>query len=219
MSEFNWGGPPYDGGFMGDLVFFGGFLALGQAPFVAAFVWVMLREAQRSLRSNYTAGTVAVFWTLAGFVGWTFGSAICVSLYSVPDVLAESVRWVALGAAQGVFLAAALIPVASPPGNGEEPQETSASEEESAGRGSATRRARSATFSRVFAAWVAASVVGGLLFESWRATEVAARTNVLENLGLAENVANIMIPYALAVPILYGIPTGLVFSPSVAPLD
>ena len=65
--------------------------------------------------------------------------------------------------------------------------------------------------------WTLASAVGGLLYELWNSLDIAARQNptkdtigrYLENAGLAENVAFEVIPAALAVPVLYGIPTGL----------
>ena len=49
------GGPPYDGGFLGDLALFGGFLALGQAPFVAVFVLATHGRAAERTGIGYVA--------------------------------------------------------------------------------------------------------------------------------------------------------------------
>ena len=198
----------YDGGFMGDLVFFGGFLALGQAPFVAVFVWFCACAAgSRSWRGYTAAVAVAIAWPVAGFVGWTFGSFVEVSvseplpLYSDLRVVVGSVRWLVVGVMEGFVLATAVgIFSASEP------------------RGSAGRPW--AVLLGLGAAWVAGSVIGGLLFEWWEALEVAARSNelneaicgYLEGLGVAENVARVVVPYALFLPLLYGVPTGWVFS-------
>jgi hypothetical protein len=198
LIEFNWGGPPYDGGFMGDLVLFGGFLALGQLPFVAAFFWLLLRQAGDPRRQSYAvAAGLTIAWPLVGFVGWTLGSYIEVSLstsiplYSDLRVLAEAVRWLVVGVAEGVVLAVTIVP--------------------------ALRRYGRAAFWAL--AWIAASVVGGLLYEAWSATEIAARSNALneaigrslEGFGVAENVAYVVVPHALFVPVLYGVPTGAAF--------
>ncbi len=198
LIEFNWGGAPYDGGFMGDLVLFGSCLALGQAPFVAGFVWFLFRKvgSPRWQRCATVAGLMIV-WPLVGFVGWTFGSYIevplstSIPLYSALRVLAGAVRWLVFGVAEGAVLALAIVPVI-------------------------LRWGRAALWAP---AWIAASVVGGLLYEAWSATEIAARSNgfneaiggSLEGLGVAENVAHVVVPHALFIPVLYGIPTGVVF--------
>lgn len=85
--------------------------------------------------------------------------------------------------------------------------------------GARTRR-RGGRWAPVFvgvAAWTAASVCGGLCYEFWAALDVAARQNrlnevigrSLEGLGMAENVAYVVVPRALFLPLLYGLPTGL----------
>lgn len=205
LVEFYWEYPEggYDGGFVGDLVFFGGFLALGQAPFIASFVWANARRslAEHSPWRRDIAGVVAlltvVAWPVAGFVGWTLGSfaevpiSTALPLYSALGVLAASVRWLVFGVAEGVILALVIF--------------------------LAVRELRRAVFCAF--AWIVASVVGGLLYEAWAATEVAARSNdlneaiggFLQGIGVAENVAYVMVPHALFVPVLYGIPTGFVF--------
>lgn len=198
LIEFNWGGPPYDGGFMGDLVLFGGFLALGQAPFFAGFVWFLSRQAGNPRWQRYlVAAGLMIAWPLVGFVGWTLGSYIevplstSIPLYSALRVLAGSVRWLVFGVIEGVVLALAIVP--------------------------AFRRWGRAALGAL--AWIAASVVGGLLYEAWSATEIAARSNelneaiggFLEGFGVAENVAHVVVPHALFVPVLYGIPTGVAF--------
>lgn len=100
MVELNWGGPPYDGGFAGEAVFFGGFLAVGQAPFVAAILWFLLGEAGASRGQRSVAPVVAgVLWPLAGFVFWTIGSyyeaGISAPLYSAARPLAGLLPWFA----------------------------------------------------------------------------------------------------------------------------
>lgn len=195
LIEFNWGGPPYDGGFMGDLVFFGGFLALGQAPFFAVFVWFLFRRlGNPGWQRRAVAAGVTIAWPLVGFVGWTLGSSIevllstSIPLYSDLRVLAGAVRWLVFGVAEGVVLALAIVPAL---------------------RGWGLARLFTLT-------WIVASVVGGLLYEAWSATEIAARSNelneaiggVLLGFGVAENVAYVVVPHALFVPLLYGIPTG-----------
>lgn len=198
LVEFNWGGPPYDGGFMGDLVLFGGFLAFGQVPFLAGFVWFLFRQAgnPRWQRHAVAAGLM-IAWSLVGFVGWTLGSYIAVPLstsiplYSALRILTGAVRWLVFGVAEGVVLALAIVPALR-------------------GWGRAAPLA---------VAWIVASVVGGLLYEAWSATEIAARSNEineaiggsLESLGVAENIAHVVVPHALFLPVLYGIPTGLAF--------
>ncbi len=84
---------------MGDLVLFGGFLALGQLPFVAAFVWFLFGQAGYSRWQRYAVvAGLMIAWPLAGFVGWTLGSYLDVSLstvmpsHSVLRVLVGSVR-------------------------------------------------------------------------------------------------------------------------------
>lgn len=199
-AEYPGGG--YDGGFMGDLVLFGALLAFGQAPFVAFFVWT-LSGAARDLRRGrgLAAAGVAIGWCLAGIFGWTLGSYVEVSvsesvpLYSPVSVLAGSVRWLIFAAVQGVVLAGAgsLAPGAF--------------------------RGRAALFGKAYFLWVATSAVGGLLYEWWESLELAARSNgvnqaiggTLTGEGVAENVAYVMVPHAIFVPILYGVPTGLAF--------
>ncbi len=221
LVEFNWGGPPYDGGFMGDLVFFGGFLALGQIPFVTLFAWSVFRQAGNRPWQKYSvAAGLMIAWPLAGFVGWTLGSFIevplstSIPLYSTLRVLAGSVRWLVVGVAEGIILAWACVFLSNPVSDG---AERDAAGDMARGTG---RISRVALFSLCAASWVVASVVGGLLYEAWAATEVAARSNdlnaaiggFLQSLGVAENVAYVVIPHALFVPLLYGIPTGVVFT-------
>ena len=201
LIEFNWGGLPYDVGFMGYLVLFGGFLAFGQAPFVAVFVWSLVRGVGAQSWRRYTAVvTVAVAWPMAGLFGWTFGSFVEVSLsdiflYSHSSVAARSVRWLVVGVAEG-FILAAVLPAPS-----------------------WRRDAGRVALLGLCAAWAGVSVVGGLLVESWAALEFVVRSNeinqaigeFLEDLGVAENVARVVFPYALFVPLLYGVPSGWVF--------
>lgn len=66
-------------------------------------------------------------------------------------------------------------------------------------------------------AWITATVFGGLCYEFWIALDVASRQNrlndaigrTLEGVGVAENVAHVVVPHALFLPVLYGVPTGL----------
>lgn len=201
LIEFNWGGPPYDGGFAGDLMFFGGFLALGQAPFVAAILWCVFGEAGAGRGLRYAVALwTGVLWPVAGFVGWTLGSylevGISAPLYAATRSLAGVVPWTAIGVGQAgiVGIALAVAPRASTRGRG--------------GRWTVV-------FAGV-AAWTAASVLGGMCYEFWAALDVAARQNhlndaigrFLEGLGAAENVAYVVVPHVLFLPLLYGIPTG-----------
>lgn len=208
--EFNWGGPPYDGGFMGDLVLFGGSLALGQAPFVFFFVLRLCRGTERRPWTGYVVAVCsALLWTLMGFVGWTVGSYYEVgfetTLYSSLGVLAGIFPWLSLGALEGIVLMVILA--------------------------AAWRLRRDVSGSRVrsrgFAgtlvvsgvAWALASSIGGLFYEYWASFDVAARQNrikdaigaLLEGAGVAENVAFEVVTSALVIPIVYAVPTGLVF--------
>lgn len=112
--EFNWVGPPYDGGFMGDLVLFGGFLALGQASFVFFFVLRLCGGTEGRPWTGYVvAGCSALLWTLMGFVGLTAGSYYEVgfetSLYSNLGVLAGILPWLFVGVLEGVVLVVAAL--------------------------------------------------------------------------------------------------------------
>lgn len=199
LIEFNWGGPPYDGGFLGELVLFGGFLALGQAPLVALFVLMLHGRAVGWARDGNVAAGLALSWTLAGFVGWTLGSYFeiffATPLYSNLRVLAGAASWLLVGVLEGGVLIVAL---------------ASVEDRRSGSRGS--------TGALVICgvAWILASTVGRLLYEIWYSFDVAARQNpikdavgaYLEDAGVAENVAFEVVPLALFVPILYGIPTG-----------
>lgn len=79
------------------------------------------------------------------------------------------------------------------------------------------RELRAGTLVLYGVAWVAATIVGGSFYEYWRSLDIAVRENHLNNsiglsltsAGLAENVAYVVVPNALFVPILYGTPTGL----------
>ncbi len=192
----------YDGGFMGDLVLFGALLALGQAPLVAFFVWKLLGAAGvRPWRKGFAAAGVAICWSVAGVVGWAVGSYVEVSvsgsvpLYSALSVLAGAVRWLVFAVFQGVVLAGAVSLV---PG---------------------ALRDRAALSGTGFSLWVATGAVGGLLYEWWESLDLAARSNgvnqaiggALTGAGVAENVAHVLVPHAIFVPILYGVPTGLAF--------
>lgn len=61
------------------------------------------------------------------------------------------------------------------------------------------------------------TVPGGLFYELWAALDVAAGANpvnevigdLLLGLGVAENIARVVVPHALFVPLLYGTPTGI----------
>ncbi len=118
LIEFNWGGPPYDGGFAGSLLLFGGFLALGQAPFFVAFVPRLLCRGATSgdgggMGGGLVTGT-AVWWVFAGFLGWVVGSAVQVALpisYSPfsPSLplwaFGTALPWLCMGIAQTPILA------------------------------------------------------------------------------------------------------------------
>ena len=189
LIELNWGGPPYDGGFLGDLVLFGGFLSLGQAPFVSVFVSALVGRS----RAGYVAAVLsAVSWPLMGFVGWAFGSYFEVGsqtpLYSDTHIFVGVLPWLVVGALDGVVMVAALASVGG---------------------------LRAAGISGV--AWVVASATGGLFYEYWYSLDIAAEQNKIkdaigtyvEGFGFAENVAFEVVPVALFLPLLYGIPTGL----------
>lgn len=192
----------YDGGFMGDLVFFGALLALGQAPFAAVFAWSLLGAAGvRPWRRRLGAAGAAVGWSVAGLVGWVLGSYVevplsgSVPLYSDLSILTGSVRWVVFALVQGVVFVGAL------------------------SLGSGVPRDRAVLFGLAFLPWVTTSAVGGLLYEWWASLDVAARSNgvnraiggALTDAGVAENVAYVLVPHAIFVPLLYGVPTGLAF--------
>ena len=209
LIEFNWGGPPYDGGFAGDLMLFGGFLALGQAPFVMFFVSSLSGSAVDTAWTGLvSAVSSAVSWMIAGFVGWTMGSflevGLATPLYSGAGVLAGVLPWILVGAIEAVVLAAALASVLS----------LRASDRPAP----SGRAGRSVTLVVSGLVWIVSSVIGGLLYEYWVSLDVAARQNpikdaigtYLEGVGIAENLAFEVVPGALAFAILYGIVTGLV---------
>lgn len=181
---------------------FGALLALGQAPFVAVFAWSLPGAAGvRPWRKRLGVAGVAITWSVAGLVGWVLGSFAevplsgSVPLYSDLSILTGSVRWVVFALVQGVVLAGAL------------------------SLASGALRSRAVLFGLAFLAWVMTSAVGGLLYEWWASLDVAARSNgvnqaiggALTGAGVAENVAYVLAPHAIFVPILYGVPTGLVF--------
>ena len=190
LIEFNWGGPPYDGGFAGDLMLFGWFLALGQAPFVAGF-FLALRMEGRFAGGIGAAVFLAVLWAFFGLVGWTLGSYFEVwlqtPLYSGLRVLAGVLPWLCVAVLEAVVFVIALDRV--PPG------------------------------ARLVCGlvWVAAVGTGGFLYEWWNFLDIAAMQNpikdaigaYLEGLGVAENLAFQVVPLALSLPLLYGVPTGL----------
>ena len=191
LIEFNWGGPPYDGGFAGELALFGGFLALGQAPFMAVFAWSACRRVRGSV-AVYVGALTSVAWTVVGLVGWTLGSFVEVSLetplYSVKSLLAGVLPWAVVGALQAVVVAAVIAGAGNP---------------------------RAALFAG--AVWAVASILGGFSYEYWTFLDVAAKQNrikdvigsYLESAGVAENVAFEVVPAALFLPLLYGAVTGL----------
>lgn len=205
LIEFNWGGPPYDGGFLGDLILFGGFLALGQALFVAVFVLALCGWAAE--QTGCVAVLSALAWSLVGFVGWTMGSyfevGLATPLYSNLSVLAGVLPWLFVGVLEGIVLMAALASVGKRRATGD------------GGARSPETRERSRMIPGLI--WVLASTVGGLFYEYWASFDIAAGQNrikdaigsFLEGAGVAENVAFEVVPNALVVPILYGIPTGL----------
>ena len=199
-AEYPSGG--YDGGFMGDLVLFGAMLALGQALFVAFFVWGLPGSAGvRPWRRRLAVAGATIGWSVAGLIGWTMGSFVEVSisesapLYSPVSVLAGTVRWLVFAAVQGVVLAGAV--ALAPDASG----------------------GRAGLFGKAFSLWAATSAVGGLLYEWWASLEVAARSNGVDqaidehltNVGVAGNVAHVLVPHAIFLPILYGVPTGQAF--------
>ena len=118
-----------------------------------------------------------------------------VPLYSAAHVLAGSLRWLVFAVAQGAVISgvAALVPGAL--------------------------RGRAALAGTSFLLWVTTSTLGGLLYEWWESLDLAARSNAvnqaiggaLTDLGVAENVAYVLVPHAIFVPLLYGVMTGLVF--------
>ena len=218
LIEFNWGGPPYDGGFLGDLVLFGGFLALGQAPFVAFSLFRLCgRVVEWSSLAGYVAAALsALLWPLVGFVGWTSGSYLEVGfdtpLYSGRRVLAGVLPWLLVGALEGVVFAATLAFVREFRAAG-----VGQTSSRSGGEGRSGRPVRAGALVACGVTWVLASTTGGLFYEYWASFDVAARQNhikdaigaYLEGGGVSENVAYEVASNALAVPILYGIPTGL----------
>ena len=217
LIEFNWGGPPYDGGFAGYLLLFGGFLAVGQAPFFVAFVPRLLCRGDASrdgggsgdgLLAGPVAGA-AVWWIFAGFLGWAVGSMVKVGLpisYSPfsPSLplwaFSTALPWLCVGIAQAPILASV------DGGSGR------------AGTGVGNARAVASLVRGV--CWALASAVGGVLVETWMHFQIAAgggsltlgMVDSLRGLGVAENVAQGVIPYALSIPVAYGAPTGVVLS-------
>jgi branched-subunit amino acid transport protein len=212
LIEFNWGGPPYDGGFAGYLVLFGAFLSLGQAPFVFAFArHVLARASVPSGRYGLAPLlAAAVGWAVAGLLGWTFGSALSilvpVSMASTTDLssayfVSRTIPWLGMGLLQALVLSAVLSPALR--------------------AGAASRRARVPGVLAVCAVWAVTSAVGGLLVEgvvAWqtvrsfvgdRRSIAEALSGSLQGVGVAENVAGAVIPSSLVVPALYGPPTGL----------
>ena len=204
LVEFNWGGPPYDGGFLGHLILFGGFLAFVQSPFVAAFVCSVSGEEDES-RWGAAALSRMAAWTSMGLFGWLLGS-LTSTLSPMPVavsygyVVNESLPWMGAGIFEALVLVGMLAPAPSPRG----------------------RWLLLARLLGAYAAWVAASALGGILVEWFVAHEVAdglqghARPTItevwssrLEGFGVAENVARVIIPYALVITALYGPPTGL----------
>ncbi len=123
-------------------------------------------------------------------------------MYSPLRVLIGGLRWLALGLVQSVVLTSALSRISN---SGDPTVDTAPNRAPTFGAGTA---------------WIVASLVGGLLYESWKTLDIAARANRLneaiaafaQGLGVAENVAYVVIPHAIFVPLLYGIPTGVVFA-------
>jgi len=197
---------------VGDLVLFGAFLSLGQAPFVFAFArHVLARASVPSGRYGLAPLlAAAVGWAVAGLLGWTFGSALSilvpVPMASTSDLssayfVSRTIPWLGMGLLQALVLSAALSPAL--------------------GSGVARGQARVSRTIAVCAIWVATSGVGGLSIEWFAAWQTAlsagegGRTvtwvliESLQGLGVAENVAGTVIPSSLVVPALYGPPTGL----------
>lgn len=154
-----------------------------------------------------TGPSLAFVWVILGFAGWGVGSVAKVALpiaYSPtnPSVLlwiaSTSIPWATVGVGQALLLSAAVA--------GARARWT----------GGPSGRAV------VGGLWVVACAVGGVLAETVPyllvGAEGTARGSVtgiaesLEGWGVAENVAGVVIPAALVVPICYGIPTGLVLA-------
>lgn len=220
VIEFHWEATRNgDGGFMGDLVFFGSLLALGQASFVGVFAWSLMRSAGKPVWQRYAlAVAVAVAWAVAGVLGWILGSAASVFLpirYSPVEpsliwILGQSLRWMVYGIVESIVLMiAAMVAV-------------SGSLRNSAGDAVRSRWPVRAALFGLCALWAPVSAIGGFLFELVVAESAVgasrfgggpyyALVGSLESIGVAGNVAGTVIPYALLIPVLYGIPTGLVF--------
>lgn len=109
LIEFNLGGGPYDGGFLGYLVLFGGFLALGQSPFLFYFSRALQQHYSDSSPEADTTLGAALGWVLTGFAGWTIGSVVSIGWPGVsagiePSVAYLSSRalpWLVMGLLQG----------------------------------------------------------------------------------------------------------------------
>lgn len=152
LIESNWGGPPYDGGFLGYLFLFGGFLAAGQLPFVIPFF----------TRLSPLAGLgPALGWVPVGFLGWGAGSVLRTlalpTAYSPTDPSLP--LWLLVGMGQAALLLAV---VAGAPGRraGEGGVQAPA--------GGAVRAEASSSAGGLVlcGAWAVACTVGGVLLET-----------------------------------------------------
>ena len=213
LIEFNWGGPPYDGGFAGSLLLFGGFLALGQAPFFVAFVLRLLCRRDMLRDDGGPGGGLAagaaVWWIFAGFLGWAVGSIVQVGLPISYSPFGSSLLLWAFGTAlPWLCVGIAQIPILGSVNRGSG----------RAGTGVGDVRAVSSLVLGV--CWALASAAGGVLVEAWMHFQIATgggslmlrMAESLQGFGVAENVAQGVVPYALSIPVAYGIPTGAVLS-------
>ncbi len=191
-----------------DLVLFGGFLALGQTPFVFFFVLKVCGGVEGRSRSGYVVAVWSAFsWALAGFVGWTAGSyyeaGFETPLYSNLGGLAGVLPWLFVGVLEGVVL---VVDLAAAGGlrNG----------------GRSRLRGSAGTLVASGVSWALVSSIGGLFHEYWASFDIAARQNwikdaigaFLREAGVAENVAFEVVPSALVIPVLYAVPTGLILA-------
>lgn len=205
LIEFNLGGGPYDGGFLGYLVLFGGFLALGQSPFLFYFSRALQQHYSDSSPEADTTLGAALGWVLTGFAGWTIGSVVSIGWPGVsagiePSVAYLSSRalpWLVMGLLQGGVFAMSI-------------------------SGAFHGRAFALLFWS-YGVWSAVTVLGGLLLEGFIALLTPQQPGGLElqepysstvgnyfrEIGVAENLANIVLPCSLLVALLYGLPTGI----------
>lgn len=210
LIEFNWAGPPYDGGFLGHLVLFGGFLSAGQLPFVVFFLCRNLAVGAGRSLTRLLVG-VSALWVFLGFAGWILGSIVKVALpiaYSPFEpsfllwVFWTGLPWFCVGVVQALLVALALT-----------------RRWRIVGDGAGGYRASRVVLVGVL--WSLACAVGGALVETWMYFQITAAVDgsllltvggYLREAGVAENVAEFVLAYAFSVPVLYGIPTGLILA-------